>query len=297
VRLTITLRYSKSVHYEWLFSFVAFADRLNFTRAAEDLHISQPALHVQIKKLSEIVGRPLYRHQGRSLSLTREGARLAAFGREVKDRGREVLDEVRGVSVSGPAILASGQGAFLYLLGTAIRRFLKRKQPLRLLTMRGPEVIEAVRDARAHLGVAAAEAPPPDLDAVTLRTVGQIVVLPLSHRLARRSHLQPADLSGELIVVPPSGSPHRTTLANALAAAGANWMVAVEATGWELIVQFAQYGLGIAAVNDFVPVPRGMVGVPLRGVAPVTYYLLRRTGMHGRESDMLHKLIVETASA
>ncbi len=54
------------MNYDWLFSFVAFADRLNFTRAAEELHITQPALHAQIRKLSEDVGTTLYRREGRS---------------------------------------------------------------------------------------------------------------------------------------------------------------------------------------------------------------------------------------
>jgi len=53
------------MNYEWIFAFVVFAEHLNFTRAAHQLHISQPALHVQIKKLSDAIGRPLYRRNGK----------------------------------------------------------------------------------------------------------------------------------------------------------------------------------------------------------------------------------------
>src|SRR5215475_9867837 len=121
------------MNYDWLFAFVVFAEHRSFTHAARRLHISQPALHVQIRKLAEAVGRPLYRRDGRALSLTPEGLRLAAFGREVAERGRAVLEELRGRPPSGPVVLASGQGAFLYLLGPAIRRFPKDRWPLRLL--------------------------------------------------------------------------------------------------------------------------------------------------------------------
>src|SRR5262245_4265465 len=141
------------MNYERIFAFAVFADHLNFTRAARQLHISQPALHVQIKKLAEEVGCPLYRRTGKALSLTQEGKRLAAFGREVQQRGRSVVEELRGESVSGPVVLASGQGAFLYLLGPAIQRFPKDKWPLRLVSMSGPEAIEAVREAKAQLCV------------------------------------------------------------------------------------------------------------------------------------------------
>ena len=48
---------------EWLEAFAAFAEHQSFTRAARALHLSQPALHVQVKKLSEALGVALYRYR------------------------------------------------------------------------------------------------------------------------------------------------------------------------------------------------------------------------------------------
>jgi DNA-binding transcriptional LysR family regulator len=53
------------IRSEWLTSFIAFAEELNFTRAAARLHISQPAFHVQIRKLAEALGVTLYERAGR----------------------------------------------------------------------------------------------------------------------------------------------------------------------------------------------------------------------------------------
>lgn len=285
------------MNYEWLFSFAAFADHLNFTRAARELHVSQPALHVQVRKLAEAVGRPLYRRDGRALSLTPEGARLAAFGREVQERGRAVLEELRGQSQSGPVVLASGQGAFLYLLGPAIRRFPKRTWPLRLLSLPGSQAVQAVRDARAHLCVTATDDPPGDVETARLRTVGQRVVVPSSHRLARRRALRPADLDGEALVVAPAGSPHRLMLGRLLREAGVEWSVAVEATGWEMMLHFARQGVGIAVVNDFCPAPRGTVALPLEGAPRIDYHLAARPGPAGKGVEALRSLILETVPA
>jgi len=284
------------VNYDWLFSFVAFADRLNFTRAAEELHITQPALHAQIRKLSEDVGATLYRREGRSLVLSPEGRRLAAFGREVQARGSDVLAELRGEDTRGPVILTSGQGAFLYLLGPAIKRFPKERWPLRAVSMSGPDTIEAVRDARADVGVAVLANTPPDLDCRTMRRVGQTVLLPRGHRLSKRRSLKPGDLDTESIVVAPEGSPHRVMLSQALATAGAKWSVAVEATGWDLMIQFARYGLGVAVVNDFCPVPRGLVGVRLEGVPDVEYHVVTRPGAERESRDTLVRMILESAA-
>ncbi len=281
------------MNYDRLFAFTLFAEHLNFTRAAKALHISQPALHVQIRKLTEEVGRPLYRRAGRALALTPEGKRIAAYGREVEARGRAVLDEVRGVASSGPVVLASGQGAFSYLLGPAIRKFPQRKWPLRLVTMTGPDAIEAVRDARAHLAVLATETPPADLLVTSLCAIGQRVILPRGHRLARKKGLKPADLAGEPLIVAPPGSPHRVMLQQLLRASGRELDVAVEATGWELMLQFARYRLGIAVVNDFCPVPAGMVGLPLKGAPAATYYLVSR-GARSEGVEAMRALIRAT---
>lgn len=281
------------MNYDRLFSFVVFADHLNFTRAAKALHLTQPALHAQVRKLSEELGVALHRRQGRSLVLTQEGRRLAAYGREIQARGQEVRAELRGQALRGPVILAAGQGALLYLLGSAIKRFPKHRWPLRVHTMPGPEAVEAVRDARAHLGVAVVDASPLDLDGRLLRRVGQLVLLPRTHHLAKRRSLKPSDLDGEALIVAPEGSPHRVMLTQALATFGAQWSVAVEATGWELMTQLARYGLGLAVVNDFCPVPRGFVGVRLEGVPAVEYHVFSRPGDAREPTDLLRRLILE----
>jgi DNA-binding transcriptional LysR family regulator len=278
---------------EWLRSFAAFADRRSFTAAARELHLSQPALHVQVRKLSEEVGRPLYRRDGRALVLTPEGRRLAAHAREVAERVEAVLEELRGQAPAGPVVFASGQGAFLHLLGPVVRRFPKERWPLRLLTLTGPETVEAVRDATAHLGVVATDAPPEDLRSATLRSVGQQVVLPAAHPLARRRALRPADLDGQALVTAPAGSVHRAMLGQLLR--GVGWTVAVEATGWELMLHFARCGLGLAVVNAFCPPPPGMVGLPLEGAPSITYHLIGRPGPRPPGVEALRKLVMEVA--
>jgi DNA-binding transcriptional LysR family regulator len=282
------------MNYEQLRSFVAFAERRNFTHAAKQLAISQPALHVQIKKLAEDVGCALYRRDGRALVLTPEGERLAAYGREIAERGDEVLAELRGEHASGPVVLAAGQGAFLYLLADVIKRFPKDRWPLRLLSMTGPETIAAVRDARAHVGVIATNDPPNDLATRPIRQVRQRVIVPASHRLAKRKLVHPKDLAGEALVVAPQGSPHRAMLAQALA--NVPWTVAVEATGWELVLAFARGGMGLAIVNDFCEPPRGMVGVPPDGAPPISYYAVHRGAPRSPGIQHLLELIVRLTS-
>ena len=74
------------MNIEALESFRVFARTLNFTRAAEQRYLTQPALHKQIKLLGESLGVELYVRRGRELKLTEAGVAVAKFSREVLDR-------------------------------------------------------------------------------------------------------------------------------------------------------------------------------------------------------------------
>lgn len=257
-------------------AFVAFADLGGFTRAAKALHVSQPALHAQIKRLEEAVGRALYQRVGRGVVLTPDGVTVLAHAREAMEREAELRAALEGASTQ-PVVLAAGEGAFLYLLGPAIRRFRAHEHgALRLWTRTGPECLEALASGRAHLAVAALSDVPREFDAHLVAKVGAMALVPKAHRLAKKRALHVADLGGEPLVVPPLGSPHRDRLAGALAEAGASLVVAVEAQGWEPIAHFAQLGLGIAVVNDFCRVPPGMVGRRVSGLPTQRYFVLSR---------------------
>lgn len=264
---------------EQLDAFVTFAEHLNFTRAARARRVSQPALHAQVRKLSEALGVTLYVKRGNRLALTPHGERVLGFGRDARERARVLVAELAHREVRGPITLCAGEGSYLYLLGEGLRRFsASRAAELRLLVRDQEGTVAAVRTGEAHLGVASLDAPPPGLDASPLTEVGQMIVVPASHPLAAKKQVLLRDLEGERLVVPPEGRPHRTMIAQALRAAGVRLRVAVEASGWELLVRFAELGLGLAIVNAFCRVPDGLVGLPMPELPSRAYYLLRRPG-------------------
>lgn len=261
---------------EHLRSFVAFAETANFTRAAERLHLSQPALFVQIKKLAQALDTPLYTRRGRTLELTVQGKKLLAYGREQSEREQLLLQELKPGAHDESVVLAAGEGTFLNLLSPALKLFQRNhRAQLRVLTRDREQALGAVQLGEAHLAVTVLDDVPPGMLARSVAKVGAAVVLPRQHPLARKRSLKVRDLCDEPVIAPSPGRPLRTRLARAWSEAGLTWAPAVEANGWELMMRFAELGMGVAVVNDFCQAPRGTVKRRLVGLSAIHYQLVR----------------------
>jgi DNA-binding transcriptional LysR family regulator len=270
---------SSRLDFDAVVSFAAFADVMNFSAAARQLHISQPALHVKVRKLSEQLDRTLYRRVGRGLELTEHGEAVARYGRHLRLSAEEVLAQLDG-TVEQPVTLAAGEGAYLYLLGRGIREFQSQANaPLRLLTLDREQSLAAVLGGKAQLGVAPLDSVPDQLQSIALTTVGQVLAVPATHRLAGRSRLKLNDLAGERFVVPPLGRPQREMLSALLQSQRVAWEVAMEANGWELMLSFVAMGLGVAVVNACCRMPTGVVGVALPELPSLRYQCFHLRGM------------------
>lgn len=265
--------------FDDLEAYERFAESLNFTRAAEQLLISQPALHVKIKKLADHYGVPLYQRDGRNILLTEAGERLLVFARDALAAERRIREELSGDTGHSQVTLAAGAGAYLYLLGPPIRRFSRRFDgSFKLLTADREESLQALRSGKADLAVTVLVDAPHDLEGRLLKEVDALAVLPQKHPLASREKVTTEDLVEEPIIAPSAGKPFRQALQKCFEERGAELPVALEADGWELMMHFVQLGLGTTVVNGCCRIPRGCVGVPFADLPPSRYYLLRRRG-------------------
>src|SRR5262245_12031988 len=265
------------IRSEWLEAFIAFAEELSFTRAAARLHVSQPAFYVQIQRLAEAVGVTLYERRGRNLVLAPHGRELLAFARDARDRDAAFRARLGGLPGTSPVVLAAGEGVLLYVLGKPLRDATAHgRVRLRILTRDRDRTVAALATGEAHLGVVASEVVGDGLRATRVHRAGMVLVVPAGHRLARRRRVRLKDLAGERLIVPPADSRHRQMLARALGAAGVDWEIALEATGWPVMLDYARLGAGLAVVNDICPAPRGTVARPLSELPSIDYHLLHR---------------------
>jgi DNA-binding transcriptional LysR family regulator len=280
------------IETSWLKAFAAFAADANLSRAAKRLHLSQPAVHAQLRKLSEALGVPLYTRVGRGLELTREGERVAAFARDAEERMGDFVATLRGQAGERRLVLAAGAGAIVYVVADGLRAFAKEtKVRLDVLTCDKSAALEAVGRGLAHVGVAALDAPPSDLEAELVTEVRQVVVVPRDHRFARRRRIGLDDLRGERLIVPPEGRPQRSVLDAALHLRGIAAPIGATARGWDVTLKLAELRIGAAIVNECCRIPRGLVARPLPELPGVRYFAFTRPRPSAQASLLVRALV------
>jgi DNA-binding transcriptional LysR family regulator len=250
--------------------FAVFAEHRNFTAAAAVLRISQPALHVKIRKLSQALGVELYRRDGRQLELTAAGHRLATFADDSRRRATDLLAELGD---EPPVVrVAAGRASLRWVVSPMVRALIRSGRAVRLLTANREEALAHLTAGRAELAVVAVDRPPRTVQSKLIATYPQQLVISARHRLAQLNQVEVADLAGLDLLVPPTERPHRRALERALLAAGVDWQVAAEVDGWDLMVHFAALGLGAAVVNGCVQLPTRLRGIPITDLPAVRYW-------------------------
>lgn len=277
-------------------AFVVFSESRNFTRAAAQLYISQPSLHVKIKKLGENLGVTLYQRVGKEIHLTNQGERVVRFGREMLEASERFTHSLEHGDIEQPIVLAAGEGTYLYLLGDLIRQYRRNSSTLlRLMTCNSEQTLDALRSGKAHFGIGVFDVTPDDLVSTHLLSVPQVLAVPKKHSLAGRRSLKLSDLDGCELILPPANRPHRQVVSKLLQSQGVSYQVGVEANGWELMLHFVKLGLGCAIVNGIVSIPKSLKGIAIKEL-PRTQYTLVHHANAGRnqEQKRFKKLLIET---
>ncbi len=270
-------------------SFAVFAEHRNFTTAAAALHISQPSLHVKIKKLAAALGVELYERDGRRLTLTVAGERLAAFALDSRRRADELLRELHHESARTLTI-AAGRGSLRWVIAEPIRRIGRQGRRVHVITANRDGALAALSAGQADLAVIAHDPPARQFEATEIAAYRQVLVIDDGHPLAARRQVRLRDLDGLDLVVPPAGRAHRRALDRALLDAGVSWQVAAEVDGWDLLVHLAELGVGATIVNGCVRLPAGLRAVPIHGLPKIRYWAVWRPQRQAVVRDLLDQI-------
>jgi DNA-binding transcriptional LysR family regulator len=184
--------------------FIAVAEELHFGRAAERLHIAQPSLSQQIRRLEQQLGVRLLDRNSRRVELTAAGEALLREGRKTL---RQAQNAVRTVQAAALPMLVVGLygSAGIDLLPAVLRAFSDR-HPACTVSVRELRLGDLRDLLSGQVEVAFTRLLPgqAELDVEVLTREPRVAALPVSHRLAGRQSLTFAELSEESFITNPA---------------------------------------------------------------------------------------------
>lgn len=186
--------------------FVAVADGLNFTKAAQRLRVAQPGLSRQIRDLEDELGVPLLVRGSRSAKLTEAGAAFLLEARTILEKAQEAVKLARAVARGERGEIRVGYAPTLNveLLPRALHTFHNAAPDLqvKLHDLSSHEMLRGLSEGRLDLSLVArpSERALGRLTFELLREYPVVVALPLRHRLARARRVALHELIGEPLV-------------------------------------------------------------------------------------------------
>lgn len=200
--------------------FETVARRLNFTRAAEELFITQPAVTRHIKELERLLDARLFKREGRGIALTAEGARLLAHSRRILKEYETLAEDMssgRDAPVSGELSLGASSTMSQYVLPPLLALFNRHYPEIRIRLKSGntEEIEQAVQEEAVQLGIVEGTATRTDLHYLPFME-DEIILAGGRHSAAPREGLSLPQLSHIPLIMREPGSGTRRVAEEAL---------------------------------------------------------------------------------
>lgn len=244
----------KNLTFRQLKVFETVARHLNYTKAANELHLTQPAVSMQVKQLEEVVGLPLFEQMGRKTFLTDAGHELYRYSRAISGIFAEMDDvfgALKGVERGVLSVsVATTAGYFATRLLAEFARSYPQIQVSLDVTNRETLLGQLERNERdlVIMGRPPAEM---ELEAEPFMDNPLVVLAPANHPLAGKKKIPLAEVAKENFVVREEGSGTRSAIERFFAAHDVHPTTVMELGSNEAIKQavIAGLGLGIASIH------------------------------------------------
>jgi DNA-binding transcriptional LysR family regulator len=235
--------------------FLSVSKHLNYTRAGEEINLSQPSVSVRVRQLETELGVKLFEQLGKKVVLTDAGQLLVPYANRVMaavDDAHHAIDELQGLERGSMRIGASTTPG-MYLVPQVVSRF-KQSHPkieIRLRIKDTREVENGVLNNEFDFGFVGGHLAAEEVSAVPWLTDELLLVVSPTHRFAGRKTIRKQDLRAERFIVRESGSATRATIVAQLQQVDFELATVIELENPESIKRGVQSGLGIAFISKF----------------------------------------------
>lgn len=241
--------------------FIVVAEELNFTRAAERVHIAQSALSTSVRMLEEDLRAKLFVRSTKQVQLTPAGRAFLEKAREILravEIGREKVAEIEGLR-SGSLSIGTVHSLPVFLnLPTLISRYHAENPGIELRLRQGDtaSLIEQLRAGKLDLAFLPLLVPPDDIITGIIACEDMVAIVPQSHPLAGQTNVPLRSLIQYPFVDFELGWGTRSLIDLAFGQAGLQRRTAFDVTDLESIIDLVEQGLGIALLPETIAEPR-----------------------------------------
>jgi DNA-binding transcriptional LysR family regulator len=231
--------------------FLAVAQERSFSRAAEKLYRTQPAVSIAVRKLEDSLGQPLVVRGARQIKLTDAGELLKDYAERLLNLRDELvkgLEGLKGLDI-GQLSLGANESAIHALL-PFLARFHQAYPGVRIAVQRvfSRDIPREILNYRLDLGAVSYVPQDPKLQAVEILRDELTLVVPPNHRLAKKKEVDLSELASETFVAHIVDSPFRSGVMQMFARHNVPLHMDFELPTIESIKRFVEMGMGVAIV-------------------------------------------------
>ena len=241
----------RRITFRQLETFAEVARQQSFTRAAETLHLTQPAVSIQIRQIAETIGLPLFEQNGREIALTAAGEELLTTVRDLDDawnRFESAIDDLKGFKRGKLRVgLVTTAKHFLpRLLGDFYRRYPDIDIELEIANRQG--IVERLLGNQDDLYVMSY--PPTNLDIVSHPFLDNeyVVLAPAAHWAVGKA-LTLQELATEPFLLREEGSGSRHVIDQHMRDTGIQLKVRLSLASNEAIRELVASGMGLTVLS------------------------------------------------
>ncbi|MGO8754014.1 MAG: LysR family transcriptional regulator [Gallionellaceae bacterium] len=232
--------------------FEKVASHLNYSRAAEELYLSQPAVSMQIKQLETNIGLPLFEHMGKKIFLTEAGRELFHYARSIAQQIAEieaVFDKIKGLE-QGKLTLSVVNTAN-YFTPQLLAKFCQRYPNINVILQvaNRDAVLKQLADNSTDLAIMGQPPDGLDLSAESFLDNPLVVIAAPDHPLTKLKRVKFARLAEETFLSREQGSGTRSAMERVFAQHNIQPRISMEMETNEAIKQAVQAGMGLGILS------------------------------------------------
>ncbi len=244
-------------------TFASVVERGGFTRAAQAIHISQPAVSRAVRELEEQLGLALLERSGGPLRCTEAGTALYRHAKGIFALEHAAESDLRGLRglEAGNLVVGAGRSIATYILPKLIARFLERFAGIdvRIVSDNTHAIEQQLLACEIDIALVEAPTSDPRIELLDWREDEMVILASAGHIFAERDPIDPAMLGTMRWVMREAGSGTREVAQKQLREIGIEVHRILEVSSNGAVVQFVAAGLGVTMIS--LEVARDQIGL------------------------------------